>query len=52
MIEFMRTERGRLVETLNEGGHDEIPLKVKLNCAATIIGKIELGFALLTLLSS
>ncbi|CAJ2655109.1 unnamed protein product [Trifolium pratense] len=46
----MRTEWGRLMETLNEGGDDETPLQVKLNGVATLIGKIGLGFALLTFL--
>ncbi|KAK7263937.1 hypothetical protein RJT34_31536 [Clitoria ternatea] len=46
----MRTEWGRLMETLNEGGDDETPLQVKLNGVATIIGQIGLGFALLTFL--
>ncbi|KAL2329306.1 hypothetical protein Fmac_022733 [Flemingia macrophylla] len=44
----MRTEWGRLMDTLSEGGDDETPLQVKLNGVATIIGKIGLGFALLT----
>ncbi|XP_026427689.1 calcium-transporting ATPase 4, plasma membrane-type-like isoform X2 [Papaver somniferum] len=44
----MRTEWGRLMETLNEGGEDETPLQVKLNGVATIIGKIGLAFAILT----
>ncbi|KAK7258196.1 hypothetical protein RIF29_32713 [Crotalaria pallida] len=44
----MRTEWGRLMDTLNEGGDDETPLQVKLNGVATIIGKIGLGFALVT----
>ncbi|KAK4285439.1 hypothetical protein QN277_002135 [Acacia crassicarpa] len=46
----MRTEWGRLMDTLNEGGDDETPLQVKLNGVATIIGKIGLGFALVTFL--
>ncbi|XP_027355861.1 putative calcium-transporting ATPase 11, plasma membrane-type isoform X2 [Abrus precatorius] len=46
----MRTEWGRLMDTLNEGGDDETPLQVKLNGVATIIGKIGLVFALLTFL--
>ncbi|CAN1256207.1 Putative calcium-transporting ATPase 11, plasma membrane-type, partial [Linum perenne] len=46
----MRTEWGKLMETLNEGGEDETPLQVKLNGVATIIGKIGLGFAVLTFL--
>ncbi|KAF9592479.1 hypothetical protein IFM89_015050 [Coptis chinensis] len=46
----MRTEWGRLMETLSEGGEDETPLQVKLNGVATIIGKIGLGFAVLTFL--
>ncbi|KAG9134833.1 hypothetical protein Leryth_001130 [Lithospermum erythrorhizon] len=44
----MRTEWGKLMETLAEGGEDETPLQVKLNGVATIIGKIGLGFAVLT----
>ncbi|KAF7824633.1 putative calcium-transporting ATPase 11, plasma membrane-type [Senna tora] len=46
----MKTEWGRLMDTLNEVGDDETPLQVKLNGVATIIGKIGLGFALLTFL--
>ncbi|KAK7841348.1 putative calcium-transporting atpase 11, partial [Quercus suber] len=46
----MRTEWGKLMETLNEGGDDETPLQVKLNGVATIIGKIGLTFAVLTFL--
>lgn len=46
----MRTEWGRLMVTLTEGGEDETPLQVKLNGVATIIGKIGLGFAILTFL--
>ncbi|KAK6945261.1 LOW QUALITY PROTEIN: Cation-transporting P-type ATPase, C-terminal [Dillenia turbinata] len=46
----MRTEWGKLMETLTEGGEDETPLQVKLNGVATIIGKIGLGFAVLTFL--
>lgn len=46
----MRTEWGRLIDTLNEGGDDETPLQVKLNGVATIIGKIGLTFALMTFL--
>ncbi|XP_047314416.1 putative calcium-transporting ATPase 11, plasma membrane-type, partial [Impatiens glandulifera] len=44
----MRTEWGKLMETLSEGGEDETPLQVKLNGVATVIGKIGLGFAVLT----
>lgn len=44
----MRTEWGRLMVTLSEGGEDETPLQVKLNGVATIIGKIGLTFAVLT----
>ncbi|KAM7265819.1 hypothetical protein ACFE04_003502 [Oxalis oulophora] len=44
----MRTEWGRLMVTLSEGGEDETPLQVKLNGVATIIGKIGLGFAVIT----
>ncbi|KAF4354685.1 hypothetical protein G4B88_029529 [Cannabis sativa] len=46
----MRTEWGKLMETLSEGGDDETPLQVKLNGVATIIGKIGLTFAVLTFL--
>ncbi|PIN11077.1 Calcium transporting ATPase [Handroanthus impetiginosus] len=46
----MRTEWGRLMATLSEGGEDETPLQVKLNGVATIIGKIGLVFAILTFL--
>ncbi|XWS59090.1 hypothetical protein CRYUN_Cryun08bG0092300 [Craigia yunnanensis] len=46
----MRTEWGKLMETLNDGGEDETPLQVKLNGVATIIGKIGLIFAVLTFL--
>ncbi|KAI3683009.1 hypothetical protein L1987_83459 [Smallanthus sonchifolius] len=44
----MKTEWGRLMVTLSEGGDDETPLQVKLNGVATIIGKIGLGFAVVT----
>ncbi|XP_061353874.1 putative calcium-transporting ATPase 11, plasma membrane-type [Gastrolobium bilobum] len=44
----MRTEWGKLMETLSEGGEDETPLQVKLNGVATVIGKIGLTFAVLT----
>ncbi|CAN8317865.1 unnamed protein product [Cochlearia groenlandica] len=46
----MRTEWGKLMETLIDGGEDETPLQVKLNGVATIIGKIGLSFAVLTFL--
>ncbi|CAL0317082.1 unnamed protein product [Lupinus luteus] len=46
----MRTEWGKLMETLNEGGENETPLQVKLQGVATIIGKIGLAFAVLTFL--
>ncbi|CAI8584746.1 unnamed protein product [Vicia faba] len=46
----MRTEWGKLMETLSEGGEDETPLQVKLNGVATVIGKIGLTFAVLTFL--
>ncbi|KAH7679360.1 P-type ATPase protein [Dioscorea alata] len=46
----MRTEWGKLMETLSQGGEDETPLQVKLNGVATIIGKIGLLFAILTFL--
>ncbi|XP_068662451.1 putative calcium-transporting ATPase 11, plasma membrane-type [Aristolochia californica] len=44
----MKTEWGRLMETLSEGGEDETPLQVKLNGVATIIGKIGLVFSVMT----
>ncbi|XP_023526274.1 calcium-transporting ATPase 4, plasma membrane-type-like [Cucurbita pepo subsp. pepo] len=46
----MKTEWGKLMETLSEGGEDETPLQVKLNGVATLIGKIGLTFAVLTFL--
>ncbi|XP_041018930.1 calcium-transporting ATPase 1-like [Juglans microcarpa x Juglans regia] len=44
----MRTQWGKLMETLSEGGDDETPLQVKLNGVATIIGKIGLFFSVVT----
>lgn len=44
----MRTEWGKLMATLSEGGEDETPLQVKLNGVATIIGKVGLFFAIIT----
>ncbi|KAJ0976132.1 hypothetical protein J5N97_018097 [Dioscorea zingiberensis] len=46
----MRTEWGRIMETLTQGGEDETPLQVKLNGVATIIGKIGLFGAAITFL--
>ncbi|GFY98200.1 autoinhibited Ca(2+)-ATPase, isoform 4 [Actinidia rufa] len=46
----MKTEWGKLMETLSEAGEDETPLQVKLNGVATLIGKIGLGFAVVTFL--
>ncbi|VFQ91157.1 unnamed protein product [Cuscuta campestris] len=46
----MRTEWGKLMETLSEGGEDETPLQVKLNGVATLIGKIGLAVSVLTFL--
>jgi len=46
----MNTEWGHLMATLSGDGHNETPLQVKLNGVATLIGKIGLGFALLTFL--
>ncbi|KAM3691086.1 hypothetical protein ACJW31_09G168500 [Castanea mollissima] len=46
----MRTKRGKLMETLNEGGEDKTPLQVKLNSVASIIGKIGWTFSVLTFL--
>lgn len=43
----MRTEWGKLMESLSEWGEDETPLQVKLNGVATIVGKIGLVFSLL-----
>ncbi|KAK1586482.1 hypothetical protein Q3G72_002963 [Acer saccharum] len=44
----MRTQWGKLMATLSEGGDDETPLQVKLNGVATIIGKGGLFFAVVT----
>ncbi|CAN1815236.1 Calcium-transporting ATPase 2, plasma membrane-type, partial [Linum perenne] len=44
----MRTQWGKLMATLSEGGDDETPLQVKLNGVATIIGKLGLFFAVIT----
>ncbi|KAI9089294.1 hypothetical protein K1719_029573 [Acacia pycnantha] len=44
----MRTQWGKLMASLSEGGNDETPLQVKLNGVATIIGKIGLFFAVVT----
>ncbi|XP_057784460.1 calcium-transporting ATPase 2, plasma membrane-type-like isoform X1 [Salvia miltiorrhiza] len=44
----MRTQWGKLMATLSEGGDDETPLQVKLNGVATIIGKVGLLFAVVT----
>ncbi|XP_059460030.1 calcium-transporting ATPase 1 [Corylus avellana] len=44
----MKTQWGKLMATLSEGGDDETPLQVKLNGVATIIGKIGLFFAMIT----
>ncbi|KAF5738253.1 calcium-transporting ATPase 2 plasma membrane-type isoform X1 [Tripterygium wilfordii] len=44
----MRTQWGKLMATLTEGGDDETPLQVKLNGVATIIGKLGLFFAVVT----
>ncbi|KAK1554564.1 hypothetical protein Q3G72_014069 [Acer saccharum] len=44
----MRTQWGKLMATLSEGGNDETPLQVKLNGVATIIGKMGLCFSVLT----
>lgn len=44
----MRTEWGKLMETLSQEGEDETPLQVKLNGVATIIGKIGTVFSVLT----
>ncbi|GJN13221.1 hypothetical protein PR202_ga31567 [Eleusine coracana subsp. coracana] len=46
----IRTEWGKIMDTVNEDGMDETPLQVKLNGVATIIGKIGLVFAILTFL--
>ncbi|GFY81060.1 autoinhibited Ca2+-ATPase 1 [Actinidia rufa] len=44
----MRTQWGKLMATLSEGGEDETPLQVKLNGVATLIGKVGLCFAVVT----
>ncbi|KAL3514380.1 hypothetical protein ACH5RR_027097 [Cinchona calisaya] len=44
----MRTQWGKLMAAVSEGGDDETPLQVKLNGVATIIGKIGLFFAVIT----
>ncbi|KAA8537850.1 hypothetical protein F0562_027570 [Nyssa sinensis] len=44
----MKTQWGKLIATLSEGGDDETPLQVKLNGVATIIGKIGLFFSVVT----
>ncbi|KAL2480681.1 putative calcium-transporting ATPase 11 [Abeliophyllum distichum] len=46
----MRTEWGKLMDTISEGGEDETPLQVKLNGVATTIGQIGLAFAVMTFL--
>ncbi|XXG56884.1 hypothetical protein AAC387_Pa03g4191 [Persea americana] len=44
----LRTQWGKSMATLSEGGDDETPLQVKLNGVAAIIGKIRLFFAVVT----
>ncbi|KAG6724863.1 hypothetical protein I3842_02G003300 [Carya illinoinensis] len=44
----MRTQWGKFMATLSEGGDDKTPLQVKLNGVATIISKIGLFFAFVT----
>ncbi|KAI5057480.1 hypothetical protein GOP47_0027495 [Adiantum capillus-veneris] len=44
----MRTEWGKLMSKLSEGGDNETPLQVRLNGVATTVGKIGLLFAILT----
>lgn len=44
----MNTEWGNLMSSLSEVGNAETPLQVKLNGVATLVGKIGLGFAVLT----
>ncbi|KAF2295554.1 hypothetical protein GH714_033184 [Hevea brasiliensis] len=44
----MRTQWGKLIATLSQGGDDETPLQVKLNGVAAIIGKIGQFFAIVT----
>ncbi|WOH00063.1 hypothetical protein DCAR_0519419 [Daucus carota subsp. sativus] len=46
----MRTEWGKMMETLSEEGDDETPLQAKLNGVATVIGFIGLIFAVVTFL--
>lgn len=44
----MNTQWGNLMASLSEVGNEETPLQVKLNGVATLVGKIGLGFAILT----
>ncbi|KAJ7534406.1 hypothetical protein O6H91_13G093000 [Diphasiastrum complanatum] len=44
----MNTEWGHLMAVLGEAGDDETPLQVKLNGVATLIGRIGVGFAVVT----
>ncbi|XAR61965.1 hypothetical protein NMG60_11016528 [Bertholletia excelsa] len=44
----IRTQWGKQMATLSEGGDDETPLQVKLNGGANFFGKIGLFFAVIT----
>uniref|UniRef100_J3LQU0 Calcium-transporting ATPase n=1 Tax=Oryza brachyantha TaxID=4533 RepID=J3LQU0_ORYBR len=44
----MRTQWGKLMSVLTDGGDDETPLQIRLNGVANTIGKIGLFFSLLT----
>lgn len=44
----MRTQWGKLMAVLTDGGDDETPLQTRLNGVANTIGKIGLFFAVLT----
>lgn len=46
----MNTEWGKLMATLSDDTCEETPLQVRLNGVATLIGKVGLGFAILTFL--
>lgn len=46
----MNTEWGHVMSTLSDINNEETPLQVKLNGVATLVGKIGLGFAILTFL--
>eukprot|EP00246_Nothoceros_aenigmaticus_P000199 TRINITY_DN1026_c0_g1_i1.p1 TRINITY_DN1026_c0_g1~~TRINITY_DN1026_c0_g1_i1.p1 ORF type:complete len:854 (+),score=164.16 TRINITY_DN1026_c0_g1_i1:295-2562(+) len=46
----MNTEWGKLMATLSDDNCEETPLQVRLNGVATLIGKVGLGFAVVTFL--